>query len=67
MFVEYILKNALISKYEVAVEGQSERRPIEKLTISFLDVEIKYTPYADDGTAMPAVAVGFDTARNEKH
>ncbi|MEX0731196.1 MAG: type VI secretion system tube protein Hcp [Aquisalimonadaceae bacterium] len=66
VYMEYTLKNALISKYDVGGTGQDTRRPIEQLTISFVDLEVKYTPYDDDGNALAPVAVGFDTATNTK-
>lgn len=66
VYMEYTLKNALISDYSVAANGQDEQRPLETLTISFVDLEVKYTPYDEDGAAMAAIAVGFDTATNTK-
>lgn len=65
-FMAYTLRNALISDYEVSAGSQDESRPTETLTISFVDIEVKYTPYDEDGNAMPAIAVGFDTATNTK-
>lgn len=65
-FMEYTLKNALISDYQVSANSQDESRPTETLTISFVDIEVKYTPYDEDGNAMAAIAVGFDTATNTK-
>jgi len=66
VFMEYTLKNALLSDYSVNAKTQDESRPVERLTISFVDVEVKYTPYDEDGNAMAAIAVGFDTATNTK-
>jgi type VI secretion system secreted protein Hcp len=66
VYMEYTLKNALISNYSVAAATQSSERPKETLTISFVDVEVKYTPYDEDGNAEAAIAVGFDTATNSK-
>lgn len=65
-FMAYEMRNAIVAGYEVAVDGESERRPIEKIEISFVDLEVKYTPYDEDGTPMAAIAVGFDTATNTK-
>ncbi|MEJ2670375.1 MAG: type VI secretion system tube protein Hcp [Gammaproteobacteria bacterium] len=64
VFMEYTLKNALISNYSVSASSQDTNRPSETLTISFVDVEVKYTPYDEDGNAEAAIAVGFDTASN---
>lgn len=36
------------------------------MTISFLDAEVKYTPYDEDGNALAPIAVAFDTATNTK-
>jgi len=66
IFMEYTLKNALISNYSVDASAQHNHRPTETITISFVDVEVKYTPYDEDGNASAAVAVGFDTASNTK-
>lgn len=65
-YMEYTLKNALITDYTVDAESQGQERPVENVTISFQDVEVKYTPYDDDGNAEAAIAVGFDTTTNEK-
>lgn len=67
VYMEYTLKNALISLYRMKAVNQSNTRPREQLVISFQDVEVKYTPYNDDGKAQAALAVGFDTTVNEKH
>jgi len=66
VYMEYTLKNALISDYSVAAASQATDRPKETLTISFVDAEVKYTPYDEDGNAEAAIAVGFDTATNTK-
>lgn len=65
-YMEYTLKNALISHYSVSANGQDTARPLEQLTVSFVDIEVKYTPHDEDGNALAAVAVGFDTATNTK-
>ena len=65
-FMEYTLKNALISNYSVDASAQKSTRPTETITISFVDIEVKYTPYDEDGNAEAAIAVGFDTAANTK-
>lgn len=64
VFMEYILKDALISHYDVEADSQADIRPTEQLTISFVDLEVRYTPYDEDGNAMAPIAVGFDTASN---
>lgn len=66
VYMEYTLKNALVSDYQVAAQSQDSNRPMETITISFVDLEVKYTPYDDDGNALAAIAVGFDTATNTK-
>jgi len=66
VYMEYTLKNALISSYSVNGVGQDTNRPTEVLTISFVDVEVKYTPFDEDGNAEAAIAVGYDTATNTK-
>ncbi len=66
VYMEYTLKNALISNYTVNASATETARPTEVLTISFVDVEVKYTPYDEDGNAEAAIAVGFNTAENSK-
>ncbi|MCC5810924.1 MAG: type VI secretion system tube protein Hcp [Ectothiorhodospiraceae bacterium] len=66
VYMEYTLKNALITNYTVNANAQSNERPTENLTISFIDIEVKYTPYKDDGSADASIAVGYDTATNTK-
>ncbi|MBX2807690.1 MAG: type VI secretion system tube protein Hcp [Cellvibrionaceae bacterium] len=65
-YMQYTLKNALISNYKVNASAQDTHRPTETITISFVDVEVKYTPYDEDGNAEASIAVGFDTATNNK-
>ncbi|KAB7622595.1 Hcp family type VI secretion system effector [Alkalilimnicola sp. S0819] len=65
-YMEYTLKNALMSHYSVNANSQETGRPSEQITISFVDLEVKYTPHDEDGNALAAVAVGFDTATNNK-
>ncbi len=65
-FIEYTLKNALISQYNVVASNKAGTRPKEELTISFVDIEVKYTPYDEDGNAQAPIAVGFNTATNIK-
>jgi len=66
VFMEYTLKNALISYYNVRGSEHDTHRPIEDIIISFVDIEVKYTPYDEDGNAQAAIAVAFDTATNTK-
>lgn len=66
VYMEYILKNAIISGYEVGGSTNDTNRPTENITISFVEIEARYTPYDDDGNAIAASAVGFDTATNTK-
>jgi len=65
-FMEYKLKNAIISEYTVGGSKDDIGRPTEHLTISFIEVDVKYTPYDEDGNAQAGIAVGFDTATNTK-
>lgn len=67
VYMEYTLRNALVTQYEVDAEAEEEERPEEALTISFTAIETKYTPYDDDGNPMSPIAVGFDAATNTRH
>ncbi|MBX2807520.1 MAG: type VI secretion system tube protein Hcp [Cellvibrionaceae bacterium] len=66
VYMEYILRHAIISNYTVHGLSQSPTRPHEKFIISYTDIEAKYTPYDEDGNAEANIAVGFDTATNTK-
>ena len=66
VYLEYVLKNALISGYDVGGTDQDVKRPIENITISFVEIEVKYTSYDENGNAESPVAVGFNTATNIK-
>jgi type VI secretion system secreted protein Hcp len=66
VYMEYTLKNALISHYSVSAHSEDTSRPSETIVISFVDLEVKYTPYDEDGNAEAAIAVGFNTATNSK-
>ena len=65
-FIEYTFHNALISHYAVEALSEATARPREQLTLSFVEVETKYTPYDEDGNAQAPIAVGFNTATNTK-
>lgn len=66
VFMEYILSNALMTYYQIEAASQDNERPVEKIEISFTDLEVKYTPYDEDGYQMPQHVVAFDTATNTK-
>lgn len=63
-FVEYRLSNALISSYHMLASGQANRRPVERVTVSFSALDLRYTPYDEDGAPLAPIAVGFDTSTN---
>lgn len=66
VYMEYILKNALISEYVVGGDEDDTQRPLETITISFVEVDVRYTPYDEDGNAESPLAGGFNTATNTK-
>lgn len=63
-FAVFTLKNALISEYKVHAGNDAGMRASETLIVSFTAVQVRNTPYADDGSALASVVVGFDTATN---
>ncbi|MGH1440338.1 MAG: Hcp family type VI secretion system effector [Cellvibrionaceae bacterium] len=65
-FIEYTLDNAIISDYKVEAVNIGGTRPKEDIKISFVNLEVKYTPYDEDGNAQAPIALGFDTATNTK-
>jgi type VI secretion system secreted protein Hcp len=66
VFIEYTFHNALISNYRVEADTDNPARPKEEITISFVDLDVKYTPYDEDGNPEAPIAVGFNTATNIK-
>ncbi|MBI3899798.1 MAG: type VI secretion system tube protein Hcp [Gammaproteobacteria bacterium] len=66
IYLEYILKNAVISQYNVDATSNSSERPLERMVLSFVEIEVKYTPYDQNGEALSPTAVGFNTATNSK-
>jgi len=66
VFIEYTFRNTLISHYSVEALNNAVARPREKLTLSFVELEVKYTPYDEDGNTEAPIAVAFDTATNTK-
>lgn len=65
-FMRYSLKNALISDYLFYATEQDEAKPLERLTLSFVDMDMKYTPFDENGVLESPIAVGFNTATNMK-
>lgn len=65
-YMAYTLKNALISHYRTETAAGDITPPLELLRISFTAIELRYTPYDQDGKAMAPLVVGFDTATNQK-
>jgi type VI secretion system secreted protein Hcp len=71
-FMRYTLKNAIVIGYAVEnidlsrARYAEEIRPIEKLIVSFVGLELAYTPYDQNGKALAQIATGFDTATNTK-
>jgi type VI protein secretion system component Hcp len=66
VFIEYTFHNALISNYQIEANTKSPTRPYEEITISFIELDVKYTQYDEDGNPEAPVAVGFNTATNTK-
>ena len=66
VFIQYTLHNAIVCEYKMAAWAQDTDRPIEKIKISFTKLEIRYTPYDDNGMAASPLSVAFDTATNTK-
>lgn len=63
-YMEYVLSNALFAYYQIEAESQTVDRPIEKMEISFTKLEVKYTPYDENGIQLANLATSFDTATN---
>ena len=66
VFMEYTLKNAIISSYRVNARSQGKGRPMELIGLSFAEVELKYVPYDQDGNPLAGIAVAFDASTNTK-
>jgi len=67
VYLQYILHNALFSKYKVRhKKSNNPRRPMEVLKLSFSKVEMKYIQYDENNMPLAPIAVGFDTTKNLK-
>ena len=66
VFVEHTFYNALISRYHTAALANAAARPREEITLSFVEVDTRYTPYDNNGLPQAPIAVGFNTATNIK-
>jgi type VI secretion system secreted protein Hcp len=62
-YMEYTLTNGLISGYSVSTGGDS---PSESLSFNFTKVEMKFTPYDNEGTAGDPVPAGYDVSAGKK-
>lgn len=67
VFLEYTLKNALLSRMDTQAMKYNNRRPVEEIHISFTSMSVKYIQYDEDNNMVAPLAVGFDTATNTKH
>lgn len=65
-YIQYVLHNALLSNYQVRCKQKNNKRPLERISISFTKLEMRYIPYNEDGIAVAPISVGFDTAQNIK-
>lgn len=67
LYMEYKLKNALINGYEVSGGTLLFRgRPQEIITISFVEIECRYTPYGENNEPLSPISVAFNTATNTR-
>jgi len=66
VYMQYTFHNAIVCEYKMAAWGQDTDRPIEKIKISFTKLEVRYTPYDDNGIAKSPMSVAFDITTNTK-
>ena len=64
VYMTYVLQHCLVSFYAMTDSPKHTTGAAERIEISFTGLEVKYTPYDDDGMALGPLAVGFDTATN---
>ncbi|MCC5812090.1 MAG: type VI secretion system tube protein Hcp [Ectothiorhodospiraceae bacterium] len=64
-YVQYVLKDAVISGFKVCASRCLRNRASEQLTVSFTGMEIRYIPGNDDGTPLAPIAVGYDVTTNK--
>ncbi len=65
VFMAFMIRNAVISAYETKAKSRRNERPWEKVTVSFTDIEARYTPYSDKGEPLSPIVKGFDASRNQ--
>ena len=56
-YIEYVLKDVMISGYHVNTDGE---RPVETITLSFTKIEQSYTPFDDANNAKASVKNSYD-------
>lgn len=56
-YLEYVLKDVMISGYHVNTDGE---RPVETITMSFTKIEQSYTPFDDANKAQASVKNSYD-------
>ena len=66
VFMEYTLKNALLSQMDTEAMKYGNVRPVEIIKISFTSMTVKYVQYDEDGNMVAPQVVGFDTKANTK-
>lgn len=62
-FIELTLHEAIITSYEVAIEGAS---PVENLTISYVKMETRYIPRTSDNKSGSPISAGYDSETAKK-
>jgi len=63
-YLEYSLKNVLVSRYRTMAHEDDVAQPNEKISLSFSAIELKYIPYDANGKIQSPLIVGFDLATN---
>lgn len=71
-YMSYWLKQAIVKSYHIqAMALRRSRfvgnpRPVEVIELSFVGLESRYIPCDDGGAFQAPMAVGFDTASNQR-
>ena len=66
-YMEYTLYNVLFSHYSIQADNKDDRTiPMERISLNFDKVEMKYTPYDEKHGAQSPVPAGYDLNTAQK-
>jgi type VI secretion system secreted protein Hcp len=65
-YLVYTLQACILSKYSFSADDNPEEKGTEEFSISFLEIEMKFTEFDEEGTAGGPVIFTYDLATGAK-